>query len=272
MTKKRIVIKLGGSSLQNAVTLEQLTLIVRGYRNRNFDVVLVHGGGPAINAELQRRGIGWKFINGQRQTTPQMMSVIDEVLAGTVNSAVVDGLKLAGINAFGLSGANGILSCTQLSYELGQVGSVEHVDTSSIVMALAHADRPTPVIAPIGFGASGEKFNVNADWAATKIAVALKAEKLIFLTDQNGILDRSQKVVRTAGPKLISEMIEDGVISGGMCTKVLAMMMALDSGVEQVRVLNASDSSRVFSRSRVGTLLKYDKSTKRKEELHEHAS
>ncbi|MES2854353.1 MAG: acetylglutamate kinase [Bdellovibrionota bacterium] len=274
--KKRIVIKLGGSSLQNASTLDQLRVIVRGYRNRNYDVVLVHGGGPAINIELQARGIGWKFIDGQRQTTPEMISVIEDVLAGQVNSSVVDSLNEAGISAVGLSGAKDeILFCTQLNEELGQVGSVEAVDIASIEAALSGAGLPTPVIAPIGFGLNGEKFNINADWAATKIAIALKAEKLIFLTDQNGILDRERKPVRNAVPAQIFEMIEDGTISGGMCTKVLAMMTALDSGVGQVRVLNASDSSRVFSRAKVGTLLAYAKDKKPnepREVMHGRAS
>lgn len=269
--KKRIVIKLGGSSLQNGETLRELSKIVHGYKERNFDVVVVHGGGPAINAELTKRGIKWNFINGQRQTTPEMISVIDQVLAGEVNSHIVESLRQAGVSATGLSGArDGILLCTQLNVELGQVGSVEDVNVAAIVKFLGEGNA-TSVIAPIGFG-NGVKYNVNADWAATKIAIALRAEKLVFLTDQDGILDRDGKPLARAVPELIHQMISDGVISGGMCTKVLAMMAALDADVRQVRVMNAANSSRIFTRIPVGTVLTSVRRAQAKKVSHVFAS
>lgn len=121
-TKKRIVIKQGGSSLADPSTLNELSAIVGGYQQRGFEVVLVHGGGPAINAELVKRGITWKFIDGQRQTTPEMMAVIDQVLGQTVNLELVNGLQRTGVKSIGLSGADDrILICQQLNFELGQV-------------------------------------------------------------------------------------------------------------------------------------------------------
>ncbi|RYZ77345.1 MAG: acetylglutamate kinase [Proteobacteria bacterium] len=259
--RKAIVIKLGGSSLASESTLDELSRLISGYRARGKNVVVVHGGGPAINEELTQRGITWSFVNGQRVTTPEMIEVIDEVLGSYVNSAVVGNLKADGIPATGLSGANHeILSCSQLNEELGLVGQVDEVDAAAIVAALKNGR--VPVIAPIGFancddGGSQKKFNVNADWAATKIAIALRAEKLIFLTDQNGVLDGKRDLVSRATPYDLKEMIGTGVVSGGMCTKVLAMIVALESGVSQVRVLNAGAASRMLDRKKIGTTLAF---------------
>lgn len=262
--KPRIVIKLGGSALNDPKTLNELVLAIQGFRKKKNDVILVHGGGPAINQELTQRGITWTFINGQRQTTPEMMDVIEHVLATEVNSNIVRKLKDDGIPAVGLSGArHKIIFCSQASLELMCVGKVESVNARAVEEALALGQ--VPVVAPIGFGDQGAKFNVNADWAAAKIAVGLKAKKLVFLTDQSGILDANKKLVPVATTSLIQKMIETEVISGGMCTKVLAMMAALDSGIEQIRVLHAGLASRLHSRARIGTSLMESM-------VHEHAS
>jgi len=259
MMKQKVVIKLGGSSLQNFGVLQELVTLVAGYRHLKYDVVLVHGGGPAINQELTQRGIEWKFINGQRQTTHEMMAVIEDVLANKINSMVVNNLKAANIPALGLSGATAnTLLCTQANAELMQVGKVEEVNVTEIEKCLRMKRSPTPVLAPIGIGAADEKYNINADWAAAKVAIALQADQLIFLTDQNGILDHDKQLVTHATPVQIDKMIEDGVISGGMYTKVMTMISALNAGVQKVRVLNASVASEILNPLRgheVGTLL-----------------
>lgn len=254
--KQRIVIKLGGSSLQNPETLKELATLVRGYQKRRYAVVIVHGGGPAINEELTRQNISWQFIDGQRQTTPEMMGVIDSVLGTKVNGMVVDHLKLQNISAVGMSGANGILLCSQAKPQLMQVGQVDDVNAQSIEAIVNQiGTAQVPVIAPIGVGQNGEKYNVNADWAATRIAVALNAKKLIFLTDQSGILDQEKQLVPRATAQMIDQMILDGVISGGMFTKVKAMMTALSCGIKQVRVLHASFASMALTADAIGTLL-----------------
>lgn len=264
--KQRIVTKLGGSALQNPETVLQLAELVRGYQKRRYQVVVVHGGGPAINAELTKRGITWQFINGQRQTTPEMMAVVNHVLAGVVNSELVTRLQAAEVFATGLSAADEkILFCTQANAELMQVGQVESVDVAAIEKALANSIDRVPVIAPIGYGAHDEKYNINADWAATKIAMALSAKKLIFLTDQLGILDAKKELVKRATPKKIDKMIKDGTISGGMFTKVQAMMTALDAGVKQVRVLHASLAASALNPETVGTILTNNPSENRQE-------
>jgi acetylglutamate kinase len=272
MLTKYIVIKLGGSSLSSANTLTELATTVQGYRSRGYKVVIVHGGGPAINEELSARGITWTFVNGQRRTTKEMIDVIDTVLSQTVNLRVVESLRSVGLPAKGLSGAaDGLLICTQLNRDLGLVGQVESVDTAPIAEAVRRGE--VPVIAPVGRGQSREvKFNVNADWAAAKIAIALNASKLIFLTDQNGILDQDKCLVRSATPAGLEAMIASGVVSGGMCTKVLAMMAAIEHGVGQVRVLNAAQSSGSLNRARVGTILTVAKLIQPKDVMHGYAS
>jgi acetylglutamate kinase len=206
--KPVVVIKLGGSSLHYSETILQLAALVRGYQKRRYRVVLVHGGGPAINEELTRQNIKWQFINGQRQTTPEMMKVIEEVLAKKVNGILVNALKLAGVSALGLSGADSeILICSQANEELMCVGKVETVNTAGLVEILNQFGGKVPVIAPIGYGLEGERYNINADWAACQIAVALDAKKLIFLTDQTGILDQEKQLVPKASSYMISQMI-----------------------------------------------------------------
>lgn len=231
-----VVIKLGGASLQNHETLGRLGSLVKLIQLEGSTPVIIHGGGPAINQELTARGISWTFINGQRQTTAEMVEVIEEVLATNVNRMIVSALKEAGLKARGLSGSKDqIFLCSQVSSELGLVGEVEEVGLS----VLGQDSSSVPVIAPIGFGKNGEIYNINADWAAAKFAIALGAEKLIFLTDQEGVIDGTGTLVDVASPEVIEEMISSGVIHGGMYTKVKTMMNALENGVGEVHVISA---------------------------------
>lgn len=254
--KQRIVIKLGGSSLHNKETVKELAALIRGYQKRRYHVVLVHGGGPAINEALAKENISWKFIDGQRQTTPQMMTVIDRVLATEVNGTLVENLKAEKVSAVGISGADSkVLFCSAASKELMLVGKVDEVNPQSIKEILNQFGGKVPVIAPIGLGKDHQKYNINADWAAAQIAVALQAKKLIFLTDQDGILNEQKKLVPLADAVMIDEMISTGIISGGMSTKVKAMLTALNSGISQVRVLHASFSSLLLTAEKIGTVL-----------------
>ncbi len=254
--KQRIVIKLGGSALQNTETMQQLAVLIRGYQKRRYSVIVVHGGGPAINAQLNKQGITWKFIEGQRQTTPEMMTVIDQVLAVDVNSMLVENLNMLHIPAVGLSGARDkILTCSRTNVELQQVGTVEAVNPAAIEVVLAQFRTRVPVIAPIGIGINGDKYNVNADWAATKIAIALGAKKLIFLTDQKGILNEKKQLVPKVSIPMMDAMMDEGIIHGGMSTKVKAMICAVQAGIKYVRVMHASFAAELLSDITIGTLL-----------------
>ncbi len=273
INKKRIVVKLGGSALDQPETLKQLSTLVKGYQERNYDVVVVHGGGPAINQELVKRNISWKFIDGQRQTTPEMMNVIEKVLGGDVNQKVVSSLRTNGIPVVGLSGGQDrILICVpNADSRLMRVGTVESVNSHAIEVVLKYSSgNVVPVIAPIGIGNFGDKFNVNADWAATQIATALKAEKLVFLTDQFGILNADQELIKVAAPRLLEHMMLEGVIHGGMSTKVRAMVRAISKGIKQVQVLHATAASQLLEDETTGTVIMNVPAlrTKRKEVVH----
>lgn len=255
---KKTVIKLGGSALENLETQQELALLVAGLRQKGHMVFLVHGGGPAINRALEASGLNWTFVNGQRRTSSEMMEIIDRVLSREVNSSVVNGLQMAGIPAVGLSGAGDkILTCQQVSEDLGRVGTVTGVELDPL-LAIAQAGA-VPVIAPLGYDANGLRFNINADKAAAKIASALKAHELIFLTDQKGVLNEKKHLIRRATPGDVSEMIESGFIYGGMRVKVEAMMEALTEGVLSIRVLHAHTASRIVEKKFVGTRLSFPK-------------
>jgi acetylglutamate kinase len=186
-----------------------------------------------------------------------MMFVIEKVLAGDVNQRVVSSLRGNGIPAVGLSGGQDqILICVpSANAELMRVGTVEHVNTHAMEVVLKYSKGVIPVVAPIGVGNYGDKFNVNADWAATQIAIALKAEKLVFLTDQFGILNADQELVKVAPPRLLERMMLEGVISGGMSTKVRAMVRAIQKGIKQVQVLHATTASLLLTDETIGTLI-----------------
>ncbi len=255
MKSKRVIIKLGGSSLQDPTTLRKVIETIRGYRKYDYSVILVHGGGPMINEELTKRGITWNFINGQRQTTEAMISVIEEVLVDRINQQLVEDLNQARIPAVGFSGAEAeTLFCEQSNPELGLVGKITHVNTVWIERLLAAAGSVVPVIAPIGIGLNKEKYNINADWAASKLASALKAEKLIFLTDQPGILGANGTLITSANSLELGELVDSKVVSGGMHTKVLTAIEALHCGVPQVRVMSGKESENGLWSDYIGTL------------------
>ena len=263
---RRIVIKLGGASLQNKNTLHELILLLRGLKKENADIIVVHGGGPAINEALAARKIQWKFINGLRQTTPEMMGVIDDVLANKINGEIVRALNKAKISAQGVSAAKDkILFCAASDPNLLQVGKVESVSLGSVEKCLASGK--IPIVAPIGYGVDEIKYNINADWAAAKIAIEFKADDLIFLTDQDGILDEQKKLLAKVTTTDVAKLIETQVISGGMMTKVNTMMAALNGGVKQVRVLNAAQAGLFISQSELGTVLTGPVTNKNKESV-----
>lgn len=254
MNSNRVLIKLGGASLQDDSIITNVVETIRQYRRFGYEVVLVHGGGPAINAELTRRGISWKFLNGQRITTPEMMDTIEMVLCGFINRKLVRALNAAGIPAVGFSGVDGnTLLCTQASIELGQVGAIQQVNTHVVEGVLSMKCSPVPVIAPLGVSADGLAFNINADWAASRLASSLQVSKLVFLTDQKGILDANQKLITEISLSELQALVDNEVVSGGMMTKTLTIMHALNNSVPVVRVMNAKEALSGLWSDQVGT-------------------
>jgi acetylglutamate kinase len=254
MNQKRILIKLGGASLQDDSVLSKVASCIDQYRGLGYQVILVHGGGPAINQELARRNIEWSFVKGQRVTTPEMMDVIEMVLSGSINPKIVKFLNARGLSSFGFSGVDGpTLLCSRASQELGMVGVVEQVNSRWIEDLLLQQSSPIPVIAPLGTNTMGESFNVNADWAASRLASALKVQQMIFLTDQKGILDQRKMQIKDISQLQLEDLVETETVTGGMYTKVLTILHALENGVQSVRVLNANDCLEALVNDRIGT-------------------
>jgi acetylglutamate kinase len=222
--------------------MQATTEVIKQFRSDGYDVILVHGGGPAINAELQARGIEWNFVNGQRVTTPLMMKSIESTLCGLVNRSLVRHFGAQNLHALGFSGVDHkTLLCCQASPELGQVGKIQAVNADWIGEILNLPTKPLPVIAPLGVGAGGECFNINADWSASHLAVALGVEQLLFLTDQPGILDEEGQVIRAVDTEGLGNLIEAKMVTGGMMTKTNAILHALKNGVKLVRVASVQD-------------------------------
>jgi acetylglutamate kinase len=258
-----IVVKLGGSVLQDDELLAAICDDLATIRQVGISVVLVHGGGPAINVELERRGIQWSFIDGQRVTTPEMMEVIEMVLVGQVNRRIVRGLNEAGIKAVGFSGADAsTLVCRPADSRLGQVGVIDRVNASltrQVLSMVDDLDQPSiPVIAPIGLGRDGKAYNINADWAASQVASALGVKKMIFLTDQDGILDQKKNLLPELDAGDLEQLIEDGVVAGGMLAKTRTILHALMNQVTDIHILNARRAGalieELFTDQGVGTV------------------
>lgn len=258
-----IVVKLGGSILQDDALLDQICEDIALVRAVGVRVVVVHGGGPAINAELTRRGITWEFIDGLRVTTPEMMSVIETVLCGSVNRRIIRALNKAGLRAVGFSGLDaGTLLCKPADKRLQLVGEIERVNTQLIDEVLRMEDdlgsRGVPVIAPIAVGRDGQSYNINADWAASRVASALGVTKMLFLTDQDGILDAQGQLIPELDAGEIVQLIEDAVVKGGMLAKAQTVLYAIQHKVTDVHIMNARRAHAIieemFTDAGVGTV------------------
>ena len=235
---KTLVIKYGGNAMVNdklklAVMNDLVTLTLLGVR-----VVLVHGGGPAINQMLDKVGKESKFVGGLRYTDRETMAIVQQVLAGQVNKDLVALLKGRGVGLCGMDGH--MITCTRKTdADLGYVGNVEKVDTTLIEHLLS--DGFIPVIATVGMDDSGVPYNINADTAAAQIAIALKAEKLVSMTDIAGLL-RDKNDESTLIPEVDVSEIEGykdaGIIAGGMIPKINGMADAIYQGVHEAVIID----------------------------------
>lgn len=239
-----ILIKLGGAALQDVTLVESICEDLALIRQVGISLVIVHGGGPLINQELTTHGISWEFIDGQRVTTDPMMDIVEMVLCGQVNRRIVRTLNAAGVPAAGLSGTDGeMLACKRMDEKLGRVGEIEKVNIGTIQAILRTQDDSSrgfiPVIAPVGVDRDGKAFNVNADWAASRIAQSLSIRKILYLTDQEGILDVEGKLISELDAGELEMLIETGVVKGGMLAKTRTILSALTAGVQDVHILNA---------------------------------
>ena len=251
---KTVVIKLGGSTLGSEdTTLQDIVLL----KNLNIQPVLVHGGGSTITDWLGRIGKKAQFVRGLRVTDAETMEIVRMTLVGKVNTELVSSLNALGVRAVGISGLDArTIEAQPISSDLGLVGEVTRINLD-LLRALAKAGYVT-VIAPIGSGDGDQALNLNADTAAGEIAAALQAEKLICLTDVPGVKDRDGNLISVCSRAKVEELIQSGVISGGMIPKVQACLRALD-GVRRAHIIDGRVSHalvrELFTQSGVGTMI-----------------
>ncbi|MCC3355589.1 acetylglutamate kinase [Bacillus sp. REN16] len=235
-----IVIKCGGSIL--AELSDSFFNSIKELKNSGYNVVVVHGGGPKIGQTLASLNIESEFVNGLRKTTKEVLDVAEMVLSGMVNKKVVIELEKSGIPSIGLSGCDAkLMKAKPINLEqLGYVGEIEQVNVSFLEFLLSQ--NYVPVISPIGFDVDFTKYNINADSAAASVAIALKAEHLLFVTDVDGII-KDGEVQPSLSTESVLTLIEEGTIYGGMIPKVNAALSALrDGGLNEITIINGKDS------------------------------
>lgn len=232
-----VVIKLGGHAMGSDEAMSGFARDVVLMRQVGLNPVVVHGGGPMINQMLAKLDIKSEFVNGKRVTDQATMDVVEMVLSGQVNNRLVQAISEEGGKAVGLSGKDAnLIICEQTHAELGFVGTPTAVDPT--ILRDLHAAHAIPVIAPLGMGRDGETFNINGDTTAGAIAGALKADRLLLLTDVEGVKDKSGQVLTEIDPKIIPDLIADGTIAGGMIPKTETALAAMNDGVRAVVILD----------------------------------
>lgn len=240
------VVKLGGSLLDDPIRRAAALQQIADRWNAGEDLVLVHGGGKHIDAELQRAGIAKRTHAGLRITDDATLEIVVAVLAGRVNKMLVSELAALGVRAAGLSGCDGATLVAEQhppidGVELGHVGRVTRANPGLLRAMLTQGMMP--VLSTIGAGAHGELFNINADTAAAAVASALRAPALTFFTDVQGLLDESGKVVPFLDANGLEVMLTSPAVSGGMKPKLQAALSALKAGVGQITIgLPATDN------------------------------
>lgn len=232
-----VVIKLGGHAMGSDAAMETFARDVVLMSHVGVHPVIVHGGGPMINEMLEKLSIESQFVDGKRVTDEATMSVVEMVLSGRVNKRIVQAIGAQGGRGVGLSGKDaGLITCAPISPELGLVGAPAQIDTT--ILHTLFAANMIPVIAPLGAGPEGETLNINGDTAAGAVAGALEADRLLLLTDIDGVRDTSGQVVTELTADQIREMTRDGVIAGGMIPKTETALAAIEAGVRAVVILD----------------------------------
>ena len=232
-----IVIKLGGHAMVSDEALETFARDVVLMRQVGINPVIVHGGGPMINSMLDKLNIESEFIDGKRVTDSETISVVEMVLSGNVNKKIVQAINNQDGRAVGLSGKDAkLITCVQDKPELGLVGTPKDVNPE-VIFNLFENDM-IPVIAPLGSGIDGETLNINGDTVSGAIAAALKADRLLLLTDVSGVQDKDGSLITELNSNQIKNWINEGIISGGMIPKTETALLALKGGVRGVVILD----------------------------------
>lgn len=266
---KNIVVKYGGNAMTEASLQEDFAEDITLLKLVGMNPVVVHGGGPQINSLLSKIGKKGHFIQGMRVTDDETLDVVEMVLGGLVNQEIVTLINKAGGKAVGLTGKDGNFiharKMTIISNEdkrkkidIGLVGEVVSIDTA--IIDLLDSQDFIPVIAPLGVDEHGTAYNINADVVAGKIAIALQAEKLVFLSNIKGVLDKAGNVLTNLTPAKISELVKNGTISGGMIPKIDFALDAVKNGVKTAHIIDGRVPHalllEVLTSEGVGTLIR----------------
>lgn len=232
-----VVIKFGGHAMGDDAALADFARDIVLMKQCNVHPVVVHGGGPAINAMLEKLEIKSEFVKGKRVTDAATMEVVEMVLAGTINKKLAQAINLQGGNAVGLTGKDAnLIVCEPADPELGLVGKPTEVNPG-VLTTFAETDL-IPVVAPIGMGRDGATYNINGDTAAGALAGALNADRLLLLTDVEGVKDQSGNVLTEITAEQVKALTADGTISGGMIPKTETALDAIEKGVRAVVILD----------------------------------
>ncbi|MBI2382815.1 MAG: acetylglutamate kinase [Gammaproteobacteria bacterium] len=259
---KTLVVKYGGNAMKGDAMIASFARDIVLMKLVGMNPVVVHGGGPQIGAHLEKLGKTSRFVEGMRVTDEETMDVVEMMLGGLVNKAIVSQINAQGGRAVGLTGKDGGLirarKLTVNGQDIGQVGEVEKIDPR--VVAHLESGGFIPVIAPVGVGPNGEAFNINADLVAGKLASVLQAEKLLLLTNTNGVLDKDKRVLTGLSVAQVEGLIADGTIYGGMLPKIRCALDAVNSGVKSAHIINGEIEHAVllelFTDAGIGTLIK----------------
>lgn len=263
-TGRTFVIKFGGNAMTDPELFESFARDVVLMKLVGMNPVVVHGGGPQIGALLEKLEIPTTFVEGMRVTDERTMDVVEMVLGASVNKEIVNSIHRNGGRAVGLTGKDGmLLTARKLMVsedsvqDIGQVGEVASVDTDVLHM-LGRSDF-IPVIAPVAGGTDGKTYNINADLVAGKIAEVLHAEKLILLTNVEGLMDNKGAVLTGLSTKQVDELIADGTIKGGMLPKIQCALDAVKQGVASAHIIDGrvphAALLEIFSDEGIGTLI-----------------
>ncbi len=260
--KKTIVIKYGGAAQINSVLKDKFAQDIVLLYLVGLKPIIVHGGGNKISSTLDKLDIKSEFVDGFRITDEKAMEVVEMVLSGSINKEITTLLNHHGGKAIGITGkdANFIKAKPLNSDKYGFVGKIAKVDKSILKNLLK--DSFIPVVAPIASGddASHAGYNINADLCASRVAAAIKAEKIIFLTDTKGILDKEGQLLRTLNKEEVKKLKDDETITGGMLPKVDACLEAIKGGVKTAQIIDGrvehSILLELFTSSGVGTMIK----------------
>ncbi len=260
---KTFVIKYGGAAMDQPDLKRTFAKDVTILRKIGINIIIVHGGGKDITALSGSLGLETRWVDGQRYTDQQHLDVVTMVLAGKLNKEIVRSINVNGGNAIGLSGVDNDLLITERyrpeGHDIGLVGQVTHVHTEFLGLLISNG--MIPVIAPLGSNGAGEIHNVNADLAAGAIAAALKAEKLVYLSDIEGV-KAGDKRISTLTETSSRQFIQDGTISGGMIPKVRSAFTTLNAGVNKVHIIDGrvkhSLLLEIFTDEGVGTQMVHE--------------